>query len=718
MRMGWVLGWFNIIIIYIIGFFCEIIKKLYYLIILLADVNFFSNETFLELKDRFFSFIALFMLFKLAFSIIQYIVNPDKMTESTTGAQKLLVRVIISLVMLTAVDTAFDKAMEFQNIVISKGIINNIIFGSKDDNSVSSANSDINSDDVTFPDFIAYTLTAPFITWNDNAFYPEGDSKCESSPFEQAIADIKKGNDTFSGDCFKKFTDSLSKDDNSASLEVFKKYLKKYNLTGAFELYANTKYNSKNVFSLNFFTPLLLIIFMIILLVIAVRVAVRAVKLSMLHLIAPLPIISYIDPNEKDGMFKKWWKLVLKTYLELFIQLASFFFSVFIITNIFNMKSLTGYSGTSYKFQDYKLLYLFIVIGAFMFAFQVPKLISDLTGANTEGISKGMKKGAGIIGSAAIGGLGGYLAGSASRIAHTADVFKDKDATTRQKVLSLGSTAASILFGGLFTNTDVLGSAIRSGYAGSKGGNIFSNANKGITGASVARNAGWIRDSNGNGVRLPIASRISSSFSSIAGLKNSTIGEGRLKDDKRTATQALNEAQYKLQDLMSASSSGDTISAYRKISASILNSAESDYLEQRSHITDIDDNFFTNNDLSTMNFSSFSSALQTGKSNIISKHQSGSISDDEYNRRLDSINSFAKMSKKEFEDYKNSFNELSTKYNNARNDYNNSSTISEASAMKYVSDKINDARASVESAQKKVDKITKNIETLNKSNGR
>ena len=51
-------------------------------------------------------------------------------------------------------------------------------------------------------------------------------------------------------------------------------------------------------------------------------VGLRSIKLSFLQLVAPIPILSYVDPKSgKDGLFKKWYEMCFKTFLSLFIRI-------------------------------------------------------------------------------------------------------------------------------------------------------------------------------------------------------------------------------------------------------------------------------------------------------------------------------------------------------------------------------------------------------------
>ena len=55
-------------------------------------------------------------------------------------------------------------------------------------------------------------------------------------------------------------------------------------------------------------------------------------KLIILRMIAPIPVISYIEPKSaKDGAFSHWTKTFISTWAELFINLALIYFIVYMI---------------------------------------------------------------------------------------------------------------------------------------------------------------------------------------------------------------------------------------------------------------------------------------------------------------------------------------------------------------------------------------------------
>ena len=105
-----------------------------------------------------------------------------------------------------------------------------------------------------------------------------------------------------------------------------------------------------------------------------------------------LQIVSYIDPKESisDGKLRRWVNESASTYFSLFLRLATIFF-VMLLVEIISSSVLSDDSGESYigaQIDDtaYSIwIYLFLVIGAFMFAKQVPKMIESIFGIKGSG---------------------------------------------------------------------------------------------------------------------------------------------------------------------------------------------------------------------------------------------------------------------------------------------------------------------------------------------
>ena len=124
------------------------------------------------------------------------------------------------------------------------------------------------------------------------------------------------------------------------------------------------------------FSTVVGVIVILLLISFCMDVAVRSLKLALLQLIAPVPILSYVDPKSgKDGMFKKWYEMCFKTYLSLFIRLLALYFSVYIISKVSAMNLVDVIDGS---YQTNALVAVFIIIGALMFAKDLPKILEGL----------------------------------------------------------------------------------------------------------------------------------------------------------------------------------------------------------------------------------------------------------------------------------------------------------------------------------------------------
>ena len=118
------------------------------------------------------------------------------------------------------------------------------------------------------------------------------------------------------------------------------------------------------------------VIIILLLITFCMDVGVRSIKLAFLQLIAPVPIISYIDPKKgKDGMFKKWGEMCFKTYLSLFVRLIALYFAVFIINKVADGELVDVVDGS---YVSNAIIYVFIIIGALMFAKQLPEILKGL----------------------------------------------------------------------------------------------------------------------------------------------------------------------------------------------------------------------------------------------------------------------------------------------------------------------------------------------------
>ncbi len=131
------------------------ISKIFSFIIMLADVR-IVNETVKAVIERVYVVMGLFMLFKLAFIIINYIIDPDK--KQSVG--KILTRIVVSLCLIPTIPVIFEKAYELQGVILRDNVIGKIIMGN------GSGLKETSTDISKSGDQLAYLVFSNFIDYN------------------------------------------------------------------------------------------------------------------------------------------------------------------------------------------------------------------------------------------------------------------------------------------------------------------------------------------------------------------------------------------------------------------------------------------------------------------------------------------------------------------------------------------------------------------------
>lgn len=463
----------------------KFIPNIYNLIITISRTTVLTQGQIKEFADRIQAIITIFMLFKVSFSLITYIINPDEFSDKSKGFGKLWVNIIISLVLLVTTPYIFNMAFELQNIVLKDNSLSNLIFGKEIETSFTqNAGQDL-----------AFSTMIPFFRPNTAI---QGLEDCNTIYDSDGI--------TFNAEC-KKAIEGLLKNninDNPDDIVIgnYSMGIEKRNVGLAFRIDAVNCTDSSNlisnfVFNYDFpFSTAAAVIVLLVLISFCMDVALRSVKLAFLQLISPIPIISFIDPKQgKDGLFKKWYSMCFSTYLSLFIRLLGLYFGVYLIGIVLR----TGFTDTiTGETQRDFLVQLLMVIGILMFVKQLPKILEGF-GLKLDGGGKfqlnPFKKfeeeafgGKQILGTGAALGAAALAGGvnAASRLPAFGRKVFNKDNWTKDGKLSFGSVlrGAGRTVGALGT---VAGSSI-AGFSsaafrgtgkmlkGEKAGKIFANS--------------------------------------------------------------------------------------------------------------------------------------------------------------------------------------------------------------------------------------------------
>lgn len=405
-----------------------------------ASAQLFESETIKNFYGRIQLIIGVFMVFKLAVTILQGIMNPDQFMNPKEGFGNFITRVIVALALLTVLvpinvpdvqnANSFEKYLNnngllfgtlysLQDRILSNNTLGRLILGTTDnatgvDESNDAANGTQKDKLAQSSRIFSSTILKAFLRINlkpTEAREDDDETKRENWYCNETLDDQGEAAINTYTQLDVDPTTLLSWEFLTADCELNDSWLSSLGnsvswipIVGLFT--SNTRY----VFAFNWLAACIVgIIFLIIMIGFTIDIAIRSIKLAILRLIAPIPVISYIEPkSSKDGgMFSSWVKALTSTYLDLFLRLAIVYFVLFIIQDMIINGVIIDEAGGMVGI----ISFIFIMLGLFFFAKMAPKFIKDALGLKGAGMSNiGLS---GILGGAAMVAGGGGLAGFA-----------------------------------------------------------------------------------------------------------------------------------------------------------------------------------------------------------------------------------------------------------------------------------------------------------------
>lgn len=376
-----------------------------------ASADIFSSGTITQFAQRIQLIIGVFVMFQLVMTIIRGIINPDTFTDSKSGAGNIVFRIATALVMLTLVvpinlntvsneyerkvsnsGLLFGTLYSLQYRILKNNTIGKLVMGETEQGGNNYVVDNDDKDLARMSNRFVTSILRGFYRINLAENYKEVDGK------EPAMIASNRMCDIYDEDLQKYLSDDATISDivDSVDIKCAKGLEKRY------------AFNYMPLVSL-----IIGILFTLIMLSFCVDVATRTIKLGMLQLIAPLPIISYMDPKGgKDGAFSAWIKLVISTYVDLFIRIASIYFAIFVIQEMLENGISMVRGGIIGIFTR-----MAIYVGLFYFAKEAPKFIKQALGIKDDGggLFSGFSKvaGLGAVGAGVISG--GISSGVANR---------------------------------------------------------------------------------------------------------------------------------------------------------------------------------------------------------------------------------------------------------------------------------------------------------------
>ncbi len=396
--------------------------------------------------------IGVFALFYLAYALLKALVNPDDLQKQTP---KIVGNLVISLVLLGVTPMVFDYAMKLQNLIISKNIIGNLIYGTNTSTDIESAGY-----------ALAFSALETFLTVPDKV---EGTNILYTDDFgeEQNLT-------------WGLLKMSIIKDKRIENFRAITQWVE--------PVHSRTLgCDYIPIISTICGFVLIYVIFSF-----CLDMGLRVAKMAFYRIISPIPILMRIIPSKKS-VFDTWLKESLGTFLEVFIrlfiiQIGIFLVDVIINSNVLELNQTAGKIGLFGN--------MIIILGIMAFIKVAPKKISEMLGIKGDfkiGIG-GKLQASGAYGLAAMAG-GGVLAGLrgfTGGIAKSGNAWRNfKDHKSVGNFAKLATSFIGHGFGGVLSGAaGGLSAAARSASGGFKAKNLKelqSAAAKGIEDAAKAR---------------------------------------------------------------------------------------------------------------------------------------------------------------------------------------------------------------------------------------
>ncbi len=389
-----ILSFFIGILLFLDSIIYSLISWIYQIILVLCQIDILNNSFEIDaLIRRIYVIVGVIVLFLLAYGLLKSLVNPDDALKGKKSPVTLIKDLIISIVLIAIIPTIFSFAMRFQTALLQENTIGKIILGST---SVIQRNE---NGDVVEEQSSSDLIKSGGISIASNvlrAFLHPNYSSCTED--ETSVTGYDCSNVIITQSAYG-VVGSIPFD------EFWNNTVEKGLITSITDLSSNIV--DGEVIYYYFISTAAGIFVLFVLLSYCFDVALRLVKLAIYQLIAPLPILSRIVPNDQaNKIFENWLKATISTYVEVFIRLGILFFSILIIKIVVQnfITIFSPFFSGSDSWTVILFAQLFVIIGIILFIKQAPQIIKDLTGLDSGKYGKSLMRGIGMMTSTLGGG--------------------------------------------------------------------------------------------------------------------------------------------------------------------------------------------------------------------------------------------------------------------------------------------------------------------------
>lgn len=392
----------------------------YYKQILTGEI--FTKEVVTDIMSRLYVFIGILILFRLATVFIKYVVSPEAFNDTKQGAGNLVKRVVLGCVIIAVIPVGFSFARRIQVAVIDDRIIEKTLLPAD-------AYKELAEEDLG--NRITMMVFRGFFRWNPRV--SKNKHLDVYNEYEKLLVYDNVDISSFDAD------NVTEKEDGEYLIEYFPILS---TLSIGFVLYTFVKY--------------------------ALELALRSIKLAFLQIIAPFIVVDYMLKPGDDETLKKYMNITISTYLIIFMRVLTVW--IIGLLSFYLEKGVPGntdaagnYITSLVQANSDMFMKAMIVLAAFAFLKDFPKLMSELTGYNfqeNEAIEGLMQKGVGVI--------KGFAMGKAMH-----GIAKE------QYLKTAGFQVAGTALGAGSNMSSTIGTAKKPGAGGASGGGVGGSASGG-----------------------------------------------------------------------------------------------------------------------------------------------------------------------------------------------------------------------------------------------
>lgn len=413
--IGGVQAALNSVLYFIATVVNKVIIYMYGVFNVLCSSRLLDSDIIAELTKRISLLLGILMFFIVIFNCVQYVLDPDKLTDNEKGVGNIVKKILIVIVMLGFSGTAFNMLYSVQNTVINSNIISKLLLPY-----------DIDTDN--FGGVLSANLFTSFYRINDQLDLendPDINNDVRACSESREVLknniimyeDFELGNN-----CLNQKVDIVQEGTGWFGSDLFAE-VEKINII-----------DFNGIFLVIFSCGVLYFLFGY-----CISVGVRSIQLAFLEILSPVAIIGYLLPS-KDNIFNKWLKIYISTYVDVFLRIAIINFAVYLIAVIFSEGSMPE-GWQELNTGTFIFVQVLMIMAILTFAKKAPELLKDLfpTGASKLGLGAGLKDSfgfkavAGTATGAAVGLIGGAIAGKGLKSAFMGGLRGGKDGYTAGK---------------------------------------------------------------------------------------------------------------------------------------------------------------------------------------------------------------------------------------------------------------------------------------------